>query len=91
LISFLSSSVPKLITSTGSWCGWISFSSCSKRRASPLGSSQSSSSPSSAWLIGNSKSIGTITVLVLMGLFVDLHDDDFYFRMIEMLPFSKKE
>jgi hypothetical protein len=30
-------------------------------------------------------------VLVLMGLFVDLHDDDFYFRMIEMLPFFFKK
>jgi hypothetical protein len=26
-----------------------------------------------------------------MGLFVDLHDGDFYFRIIEMLPFSLKE
>jgi hypothetical protein len=26
-----------------------------------------------------------------MGLFVDLHDDDFYFRMIEMLPFFLKK
>jgi hypothetical protein len=24
-------------------------------------------------------------------LFVDLHDDDFYFRMIEMLPFFLKK
>jgi hypothetical protein len=41
--------------------------------------------------MGNSKSIGMITVLVSMGLFVDLHDGDFYFRIIEMLPFSLKE
>lgn len=53
LTSFPFSLVPRLITSTSSWWGWISLSSCFNSLANSSGSSQSSSFPSSAWLIGN--------------------------------------
>lgn len=63
-ISFLPSSVPKLMTSIGSWCGSISFCSCSRRLANLANSSPFSSLVSSVCLIGSPKLHGIITVLL---------------------------
>lgn len=53
LTYLLTLSEPKLITSIGSLCGWISSSSSSRSVVSLAGTSQSSLPSSLAWLIGN--------------------------------------
>lgn len=66
LTFFLSSLVPRLIISIGSLCGWMIFDSCLSSLANSSRSSQSSQPSSSAWLIGKSKSYGTISALLSM-------------------------
>lgn len=79
LISFLSFSVPRLMTFTDFGCGWMILAHCFSSMTESSGSSQSSSPFSSAWLIWRSKSNETIAVLLLMDSWVALHVYDYAF------------
>lgn len=73
LTSFKSSYVPRLITSTDSWCAWMILDSYFNSLINFSCSSQSSSPSSLAWLIGKFKSHGTIVVSLSMESWVHLH------------------